>query len=68
MYNSNNRLLKQTKEINDCALVTMEIDLRSKEEKKRTLRYFINNVQLMYYFTNLPSKVKFAVCCLWWLW
>lgn len=40
----------------------MEVDLRTKEENKRTLKYFVNNKQLKFTFTCLPSEVRFAVC------
>lgn len=39
----------------------MEVDLRCKESKKRTLKYFINGKQLEYFFIDLPSKVNFVV-------
>lgn len=42
-------------------LITMEVNLKSKEGENRTLRYFINNNQQKYYFKNLPEKVNFAV-------
>lgn len=42
-------------------LIEMEMDLRSKEESKRTLHFFINSVQLKTFFCGVPEKVYFAV-------
>lgn len=60
IYNSI-KLVGKKDSIFERLLVTMEVDLRSVEEEKRTLRFFLNNKRQDYYFTKVPSKVTFAV-------
>lgn len=43
-------------------VLIFEVDLRSKERKKRTLKMFINGRQQKYFFYNLPDSVRFFVC------
>lgn len=45
----------------DDEIVAMEIDLQSKQEEKRTLKFTVNEKQQKIYFTHLPDKVKFIV-------
>lgn len=42
-------------------IISMEVDLRSKESGKRTLHFFINNNQQSLFFTELPESVEFGV-------
>lgn len=63
VVNSNNKVVGDIGFNNNGHLISMEADLRSvEEEKKRTLKYFVNGIQQSFYFTNLPSEVVFAVC------
>lgn len=61
VFNCNNKLVGKIDNKENVSLITMEVDLRSKESKKRTLKYFVNNKQLNHHFINLPSKVNFVV-------
>lgn len=42
--------------------ITLEVDLRTKERKKRLLHFFINDKQQKIFFFNLPDYVRFGVC------
>ena len=41
--------------------VSMEADLRSKEENERTLRFAVNGKVQKYCFTGLPEMIRFGV-------
>lgn len=62
IFNCSDCLCESIGIIRDSSLIVMEVDLRSQEERKRTLKYFINSKQIEYYFSYLPSKVRFEVC------
>lgn len=52
---------KETKEIKKGDKITMEVDLRSSERKRRTLHFFINDIHQKLFFSCLPESVAFAV-------
>lgn len=60
-YNKENKRFGKLKRINEGDLITMEVDLNSKEPKERKLHFFINGTQQKLFFSGLPSSVKFGV-------
>ena len=40
---------------------SMEVDLRSREKKKRTLHWFVRGKQQKVFFRGVPDRVEFGV-------
>ena len=47
--------------LQDGACIVMELNLTSSDPSKRTLRFIVSGNKLKYYFSHVPSSVKFAV-------
>ena len=47
-------------EVQDGDEWSMEVDLRSGEKEKRTLHWFVNGIQKIF-FKGVPDRVEFAV-------
>lgn len=61
MIDSRNQVVRKKEEIGEDDIIEMLVDLRSKEEEKRKLKFFIRGKQMKNYFKGLPSSVVFAV-------
>ena len=59
--NGNTAVVGWTEEAKTGDEVSMEVDLRSKEMKKRTLRFSLNGKVQKYCFTGLPESIRFGV-------
>lgn len=42
-------------------MIALEVDLRSNDRRKRTLHFFVDNIQKKPFFSGLPVSVEFVV-------
>ena len=61
IMNGNNAVVGRTEETKKGNEVSMEVDLRSKEENKRTLRFAVNGKVQKCCLTRVPNTVRFGV-------
>lgn len=64
MIDSKNKFVGNNDLAKNGDVIIFEVDMRSKEREKRTMKMFINGKQQKYYFYNLPETVRFCVCCI----
>lgn len=49
-------------ELKEGDVISMEVNLKSKNPKERTLDFFINKRHLRVFYSHIPEYVKFGVC------
>ena len=61
IMNGNHAVVGWTEQVKKGDAVSMEVDLRSKEKNKRTVRFGVNGKVQKYCLTGLPENIRFGV-------
>lgn len=59
---ASNNYIGSGDKVYDNSTMTIELDLKSNEEKKRIIRFIVDDKQQEYYFYNVPLSVEVGVC------